>query len=183
MSYKDVSKEQIEKIYSKPGISGRKAAKELGITYKTFKSKLDKLGIKVKVRRSKYPELNDKEWLRKVYIDERRSIRQISIDINSTVGAVSSAIRWLGIETRKSREAHNLKYPNGRFGELAANWRGGRRSSGNGYITIYNPSHPFSTTEGYVMEHRLAMEKKIGRYFIIKITLLQKRQMLKNFYF
>lgn len=166
MSYINISKEQIEEVYFKPGMTGRGAAKELGITYKTFKSKLDKFGIKIKIRKSKYPELNNKEWLIKEYVDKKKSIRQIAIDINATVGAVNSAIRWLGIETRKSREAYDLKYPNGRFGENAANWRGGRRKTGKGgrYMTIYKPEHPHASYDGYVMEHRLVMEKKIGRF-------------------
>lgn len=33
-----------------------------------------------------------------------------------------------------------------------------------GYILIYNPQHPFCDSKGYVREHRLVMEKSIGRY-------------------
>ena len=164
MSYKNISKNQIEEVYNRLGMTGRKAAKELGITYKTFKSKLDKFGIKVKVRKSKYAELNDKEWLKKEYIDNKKSIRQIAIDINATVGAVNSAIRWLGIETRKSREAYSLKFPKGRFGKDSPRWKGGRIKTSKGYIYIYKPEHLNSNTEGYVMEHRLIMEEKLGRY-------------------
>ena len=32
-----------------------------------------------------------------------------------------------------------------------------------GYIKIYSPNHPFAK-KGYVLEHRLVVEKKIGRY-------------------
>ena len=32
-----------------------------------------------------------------------------------------------------------------------------------GYIELYAPEHP-SAVRGYVMEHRLVMEKKVGRY-------------------
>lgn len=41
-------------------------------------------------------------------------------------------------------------------------WRGGYVIS-KGYKYIYNPAHPNSTKMGYVLEHRLAMEKKLGR--------------------
>lgn len=34
----------------------------------------------------------------------------------------------------------------------------------HGYITIYMPDHPASGKIGRVLEHRLVMEKKIGRY-------------------
>lgn len=42
-------------------------------------------------------------------------------------------------------------------------WKGGRSKSG-GYISIYQPTHPHRQTKGYVLEHRLVMEKTLGRY-------------------
>lgn len=59
------------------------------------------------------------------------------------------------------------KWPKGRIGKQAANWRGGIRTglgTKHEYIGIYSPEHPFKTKDGYVMEHRLVMEKKLGRY-------------------
>ena len=43
-------------------------------------------------------------------------------------------------------------------------WRGGRSVDRNGYILVKSPGHPFATKKGYVREHRLVMEKKLGRY-------------------
>ncbi len=44
-------------------------------------------------------------------------------------------------------------------------WRGGRLYDKSGYIRIYTPNHPsYAQTTNYVLEHRLVMEKKIGRY-------------------
>jgi len=42
-------------------------------------------------------------------------------------------------------------------------WKGGKTLHGNGYILIKNREHPFCTNQGYVLEHRLVMEKHIGR--------------------
>lgn len=50
-----------------------------------------------------------------------------------------------------------------RFGELANNWKGGRRTDRDGYVQVYLPSHPYAFSNGYVFEHRLVMEKMIGR--------------------
>lgn len=49
-------------------------------------------------------------------------------------------------------------------GEMATNWKGGRRIA-RGYVLVYAPDHP--TRKGkikpYVFEHRLVMEKRLGR--------------------
>jgi len=52
-----------------------------------------------------------------------------------------------------------------RKGKNHWNWKGGRINY-NGYIYAYCPHHPNATTKGkgYMMEHRLVMENKIGRY-------------------
>ena len=36
--------------------------------------------------------------------------------------------------------------------------------SGNGYISILIPEHPHANKYGRVLEHRLVMEKSLGRY-------------------
>ena len=43
-------------------------------------------------------------------------------------------------------------------------WKGGKRKTSQGYIGILKPTHPFCDDMGYVLEHRLIMEKQIGRY-------------------
>jgi hypothetical protein len=43
-------------------------------------------------------------------------------------------------------------------------WKGGKRLTKFGYIEIYVPNHPNSNANGYVVEHRLIMEKHLGRY-------------------
>jgi len=42
-------------------------------------------------------------------------------------------------------------------------WKGGRKITDFGYVLIYNPTHP-NATRNYIREHRLVMEKKLGRY-------------------
>lgn len=44
------------------------------------------------------------------------------------------------------------------------NWRGGVTKCTKGYIMVYAPKHPYATKSGYIMEHRLVMEKYLGRY-------------------
>ena len=48
-------------------------------------------------------------------------------------------------------------------GSTSWNWKEGRTKSGE-YIKILKPNHPFCDNKGYVFEHRLIMEKHLGRY-------------------
>ncbi len=50
-----------------------------------------------------------------------------------------------------------------RKGKNNVNWKGGRVLR-NGYWSIKKLDHPFRDVHGYVFEHRLAMEKMLGRY-------------------
>ena len=51
-----------------------------------------------------------------------------------------------------------------RSGKGNSSWNGGRRISKDGYINIYSPYHPNCDKRRSVSEHRLVMEKYIGRY-------------------
>lgn len=57
----------------------------------------------------------------------------------------------------KTRKGKNL-------GEKNSNWRGGKCKDAYGYILIYLPQHPNANNRLYVREHRLIVEKHIGRY-------------------
>lgn len=51
-----------------------------------------------------------------------------------------------------------------RWGEGSPNWINGKMKNSCGYIYTYCPDHPFKVKQNYVFEHRLVMEKKLGRY-------------------
>jgi len=44
--------------------------------------------------------------------------------------------------------------------------KGGRKIADKGYILIFSPYHPFRNGGKYVLEHRLVMEKHLGRYLV-----------------
>ena len=48
-------------------------------------------------------------------------------------------------------------------GGRSPNWRGGRIKVHGGYIKVMSPQHPHRDKIGYVLEHRLVMEKHLGR--------------------
>lgn len=43
------------------------------------------------------------------------------------------------------------------------NWRGGRFVHASGYAHVRQPDHPGADRNGYVLEHRLVMERHLGR--------------------
>jgi hypothetical protein len=51
----------------------------------------------------------------------------------------------------------------GKKREQASHWKGGRIKEKRGYILIHMPEHPFAVNK-YIPEHRLIMEKHLGRY-------------------
>jgi len=54
------------------------------------------------------------------------------------------------------------------FGNKNGNWNGGTYTDFYGYKWISSPNHPFKDKRGYVREHRLIMEKHLGRYLTRK---------------
>ncbi len=53
-------------------------------------------------------------------------------------------------------------------GEKSVHWKGGKIKHSDGYILIYSPNHPNKNKSGYVLEHRLVVEKYIGRFLTEK---------------
>lgn len=53
-------------------------------------------------------------------------------------------------------------------GENNPAWQGGVVLDKQGYRLVYSPEHPFRTQHNRVREHRLVMEKKLGRYLLPK---------------
>ncbi len=85
---------------------------------------------------------------------------------------------------RKLTKEHKTKISLGNLkrnekGERSPIWKGGRFKSKSGYIYIYSPNHPNKLFGNYVAEHRLIMEKHIGRY-LTKQEMVHHTNAIKN---
>lgn len=99
--------------------------KEIGATKYGVYHAMKRFNIKPRTHTSKYPQLNDKEWLRSKYVDELLSTKEIADIVGSTVGNVGSALVTMGIKLRTTKEGWHTKFKDGRYGEKSANWKGG----------------------------------------------------------
>lgn len=77
------------------------------------------------------------------------------------------ALRSRGIKIRNRQESTQLAHNQGRVNVCKGRnhrwWKGGRSTHSNGYILISQPGHHRADCRGYVPEHVLVAEKKIGR--------------------
>ena len=72
-------------------------------------------------------------------------------------------IREVSLRNRHTRSCGCLSGV-GKNGMKNLNWKGGRRQDGEGYIRVLNHNHPSADKDGYVFEHRLLIEKLLGRF-------------------
>jgi hypothetical protein len=80
-------------------------------------------------------------------------MQQCADRLNVTIGAIHKALKRNGIETAHRRGSGKRGKSKGRVPHSA------------GYVTVYAPDHPSATKlKPYVLEHRLVMEKHLGRY-------------------
>lgn len=73
-------------------------------------------------------------------------------------------MRWTFIKDGKPKHPRckhcALKDRNGTHNH---NWKGGRYRTVDGYVKIHCPDHPSADKWGYILEHRLILEQKLGR--------------------
>lgn len=131
------------------------------------------------------------ELLMLEYVEKHKPIKQIAKEQNVAVGSVFNYLKKHGIETRETANEYGIakmkaskkgkphrnragwtfpeeakrKISEAHKGKLKhpSQYGGHAKKRVDGYIGIYVPDHPDANREGYVMEHRLVMEKHIGR--------------------
>jgi hypothetical protein len=107
----------------------------------------------------------DKDQLTAWYHGSMMTTGEISVIVGCDSETVRKALVKLDISRRPGVNIPGKKYPNKRhFGAANPSWNGGRTTDKNGYVLLLVRSHPHANPSGYVREHRLIMEKKLGRY-------------------
>jgi hypothetical protein len=161
---KNVSVDELRDLYITQKLPAYKVAKQLGMTAKTLRAALVFHNIERRARmRYTDPRLKDQKFLWGEYVTKGKTIKVISEEMSIGKNTVRIAIINAGVPMRTTDES--IRRIGGRQqGEDHPRWNGGKRITSNGYITIRTLDHPSSPSNGYVMEHRLVMEKELGRY-------------------
>jgi len=119
-----------------------------------------------------------KRLLYDLYISNNTSAYKISKQTGWDTATVIIHLKKHGIKTRNRSKAALVRPPTSistkekmsksrkgkRIGKNNPHWKGGRNRNNNGYILIKVYNHPYSDKSGYIYEHRLVMEKELGRY-------------------
>ncbi len=99
----------------------------------------------------------DKEAFRTYLISEycqkRRSIVSLAEEFNVSASTIRKYLEKYEVPRRSRNEKSSC-------------FTGGRNICSNGYVEIIVPGHPATNARGYVYEHRIVAEKKLGRYLL-----------------
>lgn len=142
---------------AKPELSVTEVANLAGCDRSHIYRCILRYGLTLKQRQKPAPRDSAKSKILSL-ADGQRSSAEIAAQIGCSEKHVQNILR-----------IHNAeRLPRGaREGELNHGYRGGRIVDLDGYILVSAPGdHPLARKTGVISEHRLAAEKKIGRYLL-----------------
>lgn len=133
-----IDKELLKEIYCKEK-SAKKTARYFGVSATTIRKYLKEYNIPVIYQKI---ELPNKE-IAEMYL-KGISCKEIAQKYNCTTSTIRKAIHECGVETKVDYKRKIIDHA--------------------GYILVKVDNHPNADAKGYVREHRLIMEKHLGRY-------------------
>ena len=135
-----------------------------GLSYQTIRRRLEQAGVPIRPGRAKTERHRQRiSEARRAQIPEEE-LRRLHAqgmschEMGTALGWCDEAIRYRLIELGLERLPAKARPEKNYF------WQGGYAVDEDGYILEHCPDHPQATTGGYVRQHRLVMEKMLGRY-------------------
>jgi len=158
---------EMVELYKK-GWSLNMLAQHLKISSNSVRWRLNRLGIEIR-KDFRLGSKVGEHWndILKLYA-EGWSLKRIARRFGLNAANIYSAFKIRGIKTRTSSEAlkNAARLGTTKFGYGSANlqWKGGINYHSAGYWRVRKPDHPRAGTSGYVFEHVLVAEAKLGRF-------------------
>ena len=131
-------------------------------------------------------------YLERAYCIEKKTMAKIAEEMNCSPATVLVHLRRLGIQTRKLtdypttenqraawvaigkkssgrklNEEQKMRISKANKGKRASDdyeFGGHEKTRKDGYVAVYCPDHPYASNSGYVMKHRLVVERELGIY-------------------
>ena len=168
--------ELLKRLYWEEKKTINEVAAALGTTYIVIRKRMLKHGIPIRTRQEAHvieaqrrgkPGCLTREFLLQEYIERRRSTVEIARELGISNSTVHKYMTRARIASRSRSERTRMGKSKEEFrkrigGANSPNWKGGRTRN-NGYVVLFMPDHPGAGASNYVFEHRLVMEKMLGR--------------------
>lgn len=127
----------------------------------------------------KYINLPEKE-IEDLYLINKMPLRRIGKIYGVSYTCIKNRLLKNNVKLRQGSESmkgqpknertkeHCFNISKSKMGELNGQYKNGKTKNIQGYILILSHNHPFKNSNNRVLEHRLVMEKYIGRYLTPK---------------
>lgn len=144
------------------GATLKALAAQAGVSYQTARRRLEALGVPQRGKRKTQQQRQaqaetmtvplDLDLLRRL-ADGTRSCEEIAAHFPVSAETIRERMQQLGLPRLPAKaRPHRNQF-----------WAGGFHVDRDGYILRHMPDHPDATAAGYVREHRLVMERHLGR--------------------
>lgn len=116
------------------------------------------------------------EQMSNLYWAKKLTLGEVSAIIGFSDKTIERYLKHYGHGTRNRSQAQTGKTATPKMREAARrlgksqvgtkhpNWKG--RIKKVGYLSLRMPDHPYASSDGYVMEHRVVMERHLGRFLL-----------------
>jgi hypothetical protein len=157
---------EIRRLYEQEGLGATEIAGMIGVAPQTLQRRLRLAGIHV--RGKDEPTAVARERIgayRRRKFDET-ALREFHAqgmscqEMADVFGCHDEQVRRALVRLGLPRLAPKARPERNHF------WQGGYAVDDDGYILEHHPDHPCATKGGYVRQHRLVMERQIGRYLL-----------------
>lgn len=154
------------RLYEQEQVTARDLAARIGVTPQTVQRRLRLAGVHVRGRDEPTEQTRQKlsatqgerRKIDKGHLRELHAQGMSCQEMADVFGCGDERVRRVLVELGLPRLAPKARPERNYF------WQGGYVVDDEGYILEHRPDHPCATKGGYVRQHRLVMERVLGRF-------------------